>query len=197
MINLLPPEIKQGYGYARRNVVLRRWVVIIMVSIVGLGAIMTYGLLTFQQSSQQYDKKITKANETLKAEKFTATQQQVKDINSSFKLVVKVLSQEVLFSQLLKQIAVTVPANSNLTGLNISQTQTAIDISANATDYNTATQVQVNLSDPNNKIFSKADIVSINCGGSTNTAYPCTVTIKALLASDNPFLFISNKGVKR
>lgn len=197
MINLLPPEVKQGYGYARRNVTLRRWAVIIGVTIIGLGAISTYGLLTFQQSSRQYDHKIARSEAELKKEEFDATQKKIKDINNSFKLVLKVLSQEVLFSQLLKQIAVAVPPNANLTGLNINQSQTAIDIAANAVDYNTATQVQVNLADPKNKIFSKADIVSINCSGNASSnSYPCTVNIRALFAADNDFLFINNKGAK-
>jgi hypothetical protein len=198
MINVLPPDVKQGYGYARRNVVLRRWVIIIVVTIIGLGAITTYGLLAFQQSGRENDRQIAKSQASLQKEHFGAAQQQVKDMNSSFKLVLKVLSQEVLFSQLIKQVAVAVPAGANLTGLTINQSQAAIDISANAVDYNTATQVQVNLADPKNKIFSKADIVNINCGttGNGNSAYPCTVTMRALFAANNPFLFINSKGAK-
>ena len=198
MINLLPPELKVGYRYARRNVGLRKWVVIFMVGLIGLGAIATYGLLTLKQSSVRYSDQIAISQTMLEKEKFTETQKRVKDMSSSFKLVVKVLGQEVLFSQLIKQIAATIPQNANLTSLNIAQTKGAIDISANATDYNTATQVQVNLSDSNNKIFSKADIISISCNNATavNTLYPCTVNIRALFAGNNPFLFINSKGTK-
>lgn len=201
MINLLPPQVKSSYSYARRNVALRKWVVIILVALVGLGAIGTFGLLALQQSSLSYSRKITQTEASLKKENYAATQKQVKDISGSFKLVVKVLSQEVLFSQLLKQIATAIPLGSNLTGLTISQTQGAIDITANAVDYRTATQVQVNLADPNNKIFSKADIVGITCRSTadptaTGTAslYPCNINIRALFAKDNPFLFINSKG---
>ena len=41
MINLLPPELKQNYQYGRRNVGLRRWVVSLLIAVVGLGAIST------------------------------------------------------------------------------------------------------------------------------------------------------------
>ncbi len=197
MINLLPPEVKTNYRYARRSVGLRRWAIMFAVALLGLGVLSTYGLVSLQRSSVHYKKQIAAADTLSQKENFSGTQKQVEDISNSFKLVVKVLGQEVLFSELLKQIAATIPAKSNLTGLNISQTQGAIDISAIATDYNTATQVQVNLADPSNKIFSKADIVSIECGvaNSSNPGYPCTVTIKALFAKDNPFLFInSTKG---
>jgi Tfp pilus assembly protein PilN len=196
MINLLPPEIKNSYRYARRNVALRRWVIICLVALIGLAGLATYGLLTLHQSTITYNNKITAANNLFKQEKFSETQTEVKDASNSFKLAVKVLGQEILFSKLIQQITATIPDGANLTELDINQTQGGIDISANATDYHTATQVQVNLSDPNNKIFSKADIIGINCV-STNAAnpqYPCLITIRALFASNNPFLFINSKA---
>jgi hypothetical protein len=200
MINLLPPEIKSSYHYSRRNVVLRKWVALFAVALLGLGGLATYGMLTLHQSTLHYEQRIATTEATFKREKYSETQTKIKDISSSFKLVVQVLSQEVLFSQLIKQVATAIPANSNLTGLNISQTKGGIDITAEATDYRTATQVQVNLSDPQNKIFSKADIITINCNGAvtTNPRYPCTVNIRALFNKDNPFLLISNvKATKR
>src|SRR5665213_2785037 len=196
MINLLPPEIKDGYRYARHNVMLRRWVVICLIALVGLGCLATYGLLSIRQSTVHYNNQIAASEAQFKQEDFAGTQAQVKDISNSFKLVVKVLGQEVLFSELLKQIAATIPANANLTGLNISQTQGALDISAITTEYNTATQVQVNLADPTNKNFSKADIINITCNpeSAVDPHYPCTVNVRALFAKNNPYLFINSKA---
>lgn len=198
MINLLPLDLKTGYRYARLNVALRKWVVMFVVALVGLGALATYGLLSFGQSTTHYQSEIARTEAAIQKEQFAATQKRVLDISNNFKLAVKVLGQEVLFSQLLKQIAAIIPQNTNLTGLNISQTQGAIDISATAIDYKAATQLQVNLADPDNKIFSKADILNVACDTSPeNTAlYPCTVNIRALFATNNPFLFINSKGVK-
>lgn len=195
MLNVLPPTLKQEYRYARLNVSLRRWIMLFAVAIIGLGIIATYGLVSLQHSTTQYEKRIAKTEALFKQENFDGTQQQIQDISNSFKLVVKVLGQEVLFSELLKQIGASIPANANLTSLNINQSQAAIDITANATDYATATQVQVNLSDPRNKIFSDADIINISCNANAaNPRYPCTVNIKALFAPNNPFLFINNKA---
>ena len=198
MINLLPPDIKNGYRYARRNVGLRRWVVACLVALVGLGGLATYGLLTLHQSTTQTTARIATAENLFQKENFSGVQTQVQDISGSFKLVVQVLGQEVLFSGLLKQIAAIIPANANLTALNINQTQGGIDISAITTDYSTATQVQVSLADPANKIFSKADIVSITCdaANAADPHYPCTVNIRALFATNNPFLFINSKVAK-
>jgi hypothetical protein len=51
--------------------------------------------------------------------------------------------------------------------------------------------LQVNMSDPNNKIFSKADIIDIRCStGDTKDAYPCTVSIRVEFGDSKRFLFI-------
>lgn len=198
MINLLPPEIKAQYHYASINTGLRRWLIAVCIVIVGMAAITGAGLLYLRQISHSYDQQISESTASLQRQKIDQTRKQVNDISSSLKLSVQVLSKEVLFSQLLRQLAKLTPANTSLTSLNISQDQTALDIVASTTDYNAATQLQVNLADPDNKIFSKADIVTISCGGNDSTSstpskYPCTVTIRALLAKDNPFLFINSQ----
>jgi hypothetical protein len=195
MINLLPPDIKSSYHYARLNVGLRRWVLLFSLALVGLGIITTYGLVSLHRSTVDYNHQIVASQVLFRQENFDGTQKQVQDISNSFKLVTKVLGKEVLFSQLIKQIGASMPDNTSLTGLNINQVQGGIDITAGAPDYKTASQVQVNLSDPANKIFSKADIESINCQAS-NPTYPCIVTLRALFTKDNPFLFINSKAVK-
>jgi len=194
MINLLPPDLKNGYRYGRRNVVLRRWVALCVLAFVGLGLISTYGLLSLHQQTKHYNDQIASTQTLFQKENFSGIQAQVLDISNSFRLVVKVLGQEILFSKLIQQIGAAMPANANLTSLNIIQVQGGIDITAEATNYNTASQVQVNLADPANKIFSKADIVGIKCDSSNNSGYPCSVDIRALFAANNPFLFINSKA---
>lgn len=194
MINLLPEEVKGGYHFARRNVALRKWVVLFGAALVGLGIIATFGLFTLQQSINNYNHKIAASEALFKKEDFDGTQRQVQDISNSFKLVVKVLSKEVLFSQLIKQIGASMPNNSYLLGLDINQVQGGMTVTAEATDYQTASQVQVNLSDPANKIFSKADIESIKCDNQPTPGYHCQIIIRALFAKNNTFLFINNGG---
>ncbi|MCA9325113.1 PilN domain-containing protein [Candidatus Saccharibacteria bacterium] len=198
MINLLPPDVKTQYHYAQRNVILRRWAVTLVLALGGLVVITAFGLLYMYQLSSSYDREIKAATASLQQQRLSETQKDVKDISSNLKLAVQVLSKEVLFSKLLKQMAAVTPSNVKLANLNISQEESAVDITAKARDYNAATQLQVNLSDPNNKIFSKADIVSITCAtnsdGSRASGYPCTATIRALFSTENPYLFINNGG---
>lgn len=197
MINLLPTELKEHYLYARRNSRLRRWAFAMLFGLVGVGLVGTAGMLYLQRSIDTYSARVIATENSLKEQKLEETRKKSEDITSSLKLAVDVLSREVLFSKLLTQIATVMPPNTSLTDLSISNTQGSLEIAAISSDYASATQLQVNLSDPDNKIFSKADIQTITCGtNTTNPRYPCSVTIKALFADNNPFLFINKSGNK-
>jgi Tfp pilus assembly protein PilN len=200
MINLLPPDLKDSYRYALHNVKLIRWAVALGFGFIGLIAISTASVIYMRQLAQTYEKPIADAQITLQKQNLHATQAQVKDITGNLKLAVQVLSKEVLFSKLIVRLANLTPDNTVLTDLSIIQAQTAVTISARTTDYNAATQMQANLLDPSNKIFSHADIQGIVCEttkaapGTIEAKYPCVVTIKALFATNNPFLLINDTG---
>lgn len=192
MINFLPPELKDSYRYAHRNVSLLRWAIMFGIGFVGLVIISGAGLFYMQSQTAAYTKQINDANTALAKQNVGTVQRQVTDISNNLKLVVQVLSREVLFSKLLTRLGAVIPSNAILTNLSIAQTTGGIDITAKTTNYQAATQLQVNLADPKNKIFSKADIISINCNDpDANAKYPCTVSIRALFSNTNPFLFIN------
>lgn len=192
MINLLPIEVKQNIAYARHNRRLLRWALALGLGVAGSVVIVAFGLFYINQSTNAYSAQVTNTQADLNNQKLPEIEQRVKDISSSLKLVVQVLSREILFSKLMQQVGAAIPANASLTGLSISKVSGGIDLTAVATDYDTATQVQVNLQDPDNKIFEKADLINVSCAA-TSTAdprYPCTVTVRALFSQNNPFLFI-------
>jgi hypothetical protein len=200
MINLLPPEVKENISYARRNTMLRKWAFALLIGIGVMSGTVFVGNLFLRQSTRSLSAQVAQGTEQLKIQKLEETQKQVESISSSLKLVVQVLGREVLFSKLLQQIGSAMPRGAVLTNLSVTKLQGGIDLQAAATDYQTATQVQVNLQDPENKIFEKADIVSIQCASNTivtggiSDQYPCTVQIRALFTKNNPFLFINNKS---
>jgi Tfp pilus assembly protein PilN len=199
MINLLPPELKQEYHYARRNTSLWHIVGLFGVGLFGLMLLCALGVIYLNQTTSSFKSQAKIAAQSLVDQKQNEVEKTVQGISSNLKLAVQVLSQEVLFSQLLKQLAVSIPANANLTGLSITDVRSGVDITARTVDYNTATQLQVNLADPANKIFAKADIVSITCvepASGSSTKYPCTIVIRASFVKDNPFLFINNRVKK-
>lgn len=200
MINLLPPQVKENMQYARKNTRMRRWAVGLFFCILAIGATVGAGYLYLQQTTRSYAAQVQKGNELLKAQKLEETQAEVQDLTDSLKLVVQVLSREILFSKLITQIGAALPNGSVLSELSINKVQGGIDLRAIATDYQTATQVQVNLQDPKNKIFEKADIISIQCSNqptdpaAPRTQYPCTIQLRALFAKDSAFTFISKNA---
>lgn len=193
MINLLPPETRESYRYARRNTALRSWVIVSLVALVGLGALGTFGLLSMKQESLAYAKRISVEQEQLEANQLAQTEKQVKEISGSLKLATQVLGEQVLFSQLITQIGAAMPPGAILTGLNINEVDGGLDLSAKAKNYDGATQVQVNLSNSSSKIFNKVDINSISCAAPAgeSATHPCTVTLRALFNPENQFLFIN------
>jgi len=192
MINLLPPAMKQEYRFARRNTSLVHWAIVFAVGMVGIAVVIGFGQLYIQNSIKNYAAQADASRAQLKAQKLDETQARVSDISSSLKLLVQVLSKQILFSKLIQQIGSVTPPGAALTDLQIGKLEGATNLQFIASDYQTGTQVQVNLQDPANKIFDKADLLSINCSvTATNPKYPCQVTIRAAFTKSNPFLFIT------
>jgi len=69
MINLLPPELKKSYRYSASNIILVRWVIAALISVVGLGVIGTYGWLSIHQNIVDYGSQINSTESTLKKDK--------------------------------------------------------------------------------------------------------------------------------
>ena len=202
MINLLPPELQTTLGYARLNTKLRRTAIGLATLLVAIILTFLGGLLYLKQTSKTLNKQLDVGRSQLAIQDQAQIKQQVDDLSGTLKLVEQVLSKEVLFSKLLKQVGSVMPAGSVLTALSINQISGGLDLQAKATDYQTATQVQVNLQDPKSILFDKVDIINVQCqtsAGATDTVaakYPCTVQMRALFSKTNPFLFISNTGAK-
>lgn len=195
MINLLPLSQKKQISYARRNTKLRRWLIANIVGVFGIAIIIAAGQVFMVRSTESWQKQVNDTAAQLQVQKLQETQSRVTEISDSVKLAIQVLSKQVLFSKLLTQIGAAMPNGTSLQSLSIASPEGGIDLTAVATNYQTATQVQVNLSDPNNRIFEKADIVSVSCqqDEAADQRYPCQVSIRALFAKDNSFQYVTNK----
>lgn len=197
MINLLPNDLKKDYRYARKNKVIRKYILISLIGSIGLVVIATLGLIIYKNSWNNNQSQISSIQSKLNSENISGTNNQITNLSNTFRLVTTVLSQEVLFSKMITAIGAAMPAGTALTGLSINNTSTGINLTANATNYNTATQIQVNLSDPTRNLFKNVDIISINNTGSGNgsNGMPFTVSLRALFNNTNQFLLI-NQGIK-
>lgn len=192
MINLLPADQKEAIKYARQNTKLLNWSLYLIAAIIGLLLIIGSGTIYIKASTNSYTKLVAETRQKLESSELKETKDQVTELSNNVKLIINVLSKEILFSKLLKQAGSVMPAGTVLSNIDITEVKGGIDLTINAQDYSSATQAQVNLEDPDNKLFEKVDIVSISCGNKDGGRYPCTVNIRALFADDSPYLFIND-----
>ncbi len=196
MINVIPNDLKSELKYARRNAMLLSWILAMMAGLAGIGIIVAAGYIYINQATGLYEKEVTQAKSSLSSQKLEETQKRVEDISSSTKLAVQVLEKQVIFSGFLEHISTLIPTGARLESLAITKVDGALDLQFAAKNAQAATQTHVNLSDPGNELFDKADMVSFNCPEEvplSSNRYPCQVTIRALLGKNNPYLFVKNK----
>jgi len=189
MINLLPFSQREEIEFARHNTRLAHWIIAIIFIIFGLIVFIGAGYYYLSTSIDQYTKDAQETRESLAVNELEATEKRVEELSSNLNLILQVLSEQVLFSKLLPQIGAVMPQGSILSNIEIAEVEGGIDLVGQARNYSTATQTQVNLEDPNNRLFQKVDIVSISCDG--DGEYPCTVNLRALFADDNEFLLLN------
>lgn len=195
-INLLPPETREDLTFARRNTILRQWITMVLLGIAGIGLVVVIGLTYISQSAAKVEKETEVAQKELENEKLRETQKEVEELSDSFNLLIKVLSKQVLFSKLLEQTGKVMPTGTSLTGLTINELEGGIDLNVIATNYQTASQVKVNLEDPENQLFETVDIISVTCDqDNSDPQYPCSGFYRALFKKDNNFMFLEPSGV--
>ncbi len=215
MINLLPKEQRDSIMYARRNVKLLRLCIAAIAVILVVVSMWGMGYFYVNKTAREYNRSIAQKRSNLKAQNLEETEVRIETFSNNLKLILQVLEKEVLFSKLLRQVGAVTPSGAILSNIELSEISGGIDLTVRAKNYDTATQVQVNLEDKGNKLFQKVDIVSVSCnaeddeessGTSTppNTTqsaedslsqdYPCTATLRALFNDENQFLFINKSA---
>lgn len=201
MINLLPPGSKSMLVYARRNTQLIRFVIGAAIGAFGILLVTGAGMLYLNQEVNSYKDSIKQTEANLEKQDEKQVIAEVQGISDSLNLVVAVLGQEVLFSKLIQEIGSVMPSGTVLQDLSLSNELTgALTLQAGAVSSTAASQVQVNLRDPENNIFSEADLETIECTppdpDSTEPPdpYPCTVTVKALFAKGNSFTLLASEA---
>lgn len=197
MINLLPSDYGASLRHSHLNAILRRWLVAVLLACGGLVLVLAVGWMYITQQNKNLTKDITSVNQQLQAQDLVGTQKKAQDITNNIKVINQVLSREIRFSELITQIGSAMPPGTVLSGLTLSKIDGGLDLSANARDYTSATQIAVNLSDPKNKIFDKVDIVNIKCSSTSGSTYPCSATFRALFSKSTKEQYLNVPGGKQ
>jgi len=202
MINLLPPAVKENILYGRRNRLLFRWIVAMLVVLIGVSAMIVLGQIYINKNikSLQSVEKITK--ERMARQNVEVTQKELQTLSNNFTVVTRLLSRQILISKILTKIGNIMPNDAYLNDINLSADSTFLDLNVLAKSREAATQAFINISDPKNGLFDKSDLVSVNhnavsaTGGnissSTSTGYPYSATIRVTFKTDSSFYFLSS-----
>lgn len=196
MINLLPTAHAESIRYGRRNAKLRNWLLGMAAATAGLVLIMAAGWVYLGRQESNLQQGINSTKQQLKAQNLAQVQKDAKEITGDIRVINRVLGSEVRFSDLIQAIGNDMPPGTVLGSLSLSnKVNGALDLSANTVDYTSAAQVQVNLTQSANNLFSKVDIININCGNASNTisnqAYKCTAVYRALFSKSAQTKFLS------
>ena len=202
MINLLPYDYKEQILYARKNRQLVKWSVALGIAMLIVIAVSAVGTIFLYKTTKDYEKIVATNKASLEEKNLEAEYKQMENLSANFKTVVDIASQQLIYSRILKAIAPLLPPDTELNGLELTQGQQGVEIKINGASQETLTQAFINLSAKNNGIFDKADFNNVSCkdvsptGGSGDQKYPCTASVKGLLAKNSAFYFI-NAGSKQ
>jgi Tfp pilus assembly protein PilN len=197
MINLMPTEAKKAIRYGHLNSRLLHWTAGCLLIIVAMMATVVLGGFYIDNAKNDLTKSIEITKTTIADQKLEEIKQQAEELSQGVKLIVQVLSKEVLFSKLLQELGGLMPEGATLGDVTLSnKVQGTVDLTANAVDHQSATQVQINLEDPKNNLFQKVDTTSINCNdGAASTVvdsrYKCQIVVKALFKEDAAVTFLA------
>ena len=192
MINLLPPDKAAAIRYGRQNTVLRVWLISMAAAIAILVIILAGGWFYIHQQSNNLQQGINITNQQLKAQNLAKVQADAKEITTDIKTINQVLRSEIRFSDLIQNIGQDMPPGAVLSSLKIGKVVGTLDLIANTTDGNAAALVAANLSDPKNGLFTKVDVISVECRTPDRPIpYPCDAIYKVLFSGDVKNKFLS------
>ena len=166
MINLLPDSIKQERRYVRLNVFLFR-------QVLGIGVIAAFAvgfMLSGLQLVKNDEQEVTNSIEslTVQFEDLSQYEVEVKQVNQKVQSIEKLFEREVKFSELLQEIASSIPLNTRLRSLSLTGDKSQpLQIVAEVNRQDLAAVLQKSLVD--SEVFETADILSINPGDTSDT----------------------------
>ena len=204
MINLLPTSIKEQIIYGRRNRTLIYWLLAVVVVIGGISGMTVFGQIFINNNANGLQAVAQVTKDRINEQDLTSTRKDIQALSSNFKTVTQLLGKQVLFSKIFNKIGSIMPEGAILSSITLSTSSDSLDLNVISVDKESATQAFVNISDPKNGLFEKADLVSVGCTPSTQEAnptnpvavsqskYPCSASIKVIIKTDSSFYFLSS-----
>lgn len=117
MINLLPINEQKEYRAAKRNVVLRNYLLLFILLGATIGVILTGGWWLLNQAEQNAKQQLETNQQKIK--NYAKVQSEAKTAQSAISQAKKILDQQFAYSQILLKIAEILPPDVSINNLNL------------------------------------------------------------------------------
>ena len=116
-INLLPPQIKEQLAYSKRNIHLRRYVVLLALVAVSLASLIAG---VYWYSGQQVDRlSQTLSDRQKQRSAYKDTEAKLQSLQSSVGLIEKLFTEKTQFSSVLGDLAAVLPSGTYIDSISL------------------------------------------------------------------------------
>ena len=165
MINLLPTEAKQAVRYARLNVSLIQYCVLVILTSAALSAMLLLGINIMSSTQNEIETSIE--SDQAKIAELELINSQANELAADIDTISRLLQQEVKFSELIREIGLVIPAGASLSGLTLTEDRTApLSLEVATTNPDLIGVLQENMRESD--LFLGAEILSITATQDTN-----------------------------
>lgn len=185
MINLLSPQDKKELRAARLNVLLRRYNLLVLLTLVGVAAVFMSAIIFAYSQTAIARGDIERDQQD--SSQYTEVQQEAEQFENNLTIAKRILADEIIYSKVITDIAGILPSNVRLNNLTLNpdtfDNPSVLD--ARTTGYDAALNLKTTLEDSN--IFQDVSIANIARAGEGNpdvqadNQFPYGVTLNVTL----------------
>lgn len=179
MINLMPEEAKKEIRSARLNVILGRYIIVILFAF-GFLVLLLAGSYIVLTQTKESALRLTDTNST-KADVYSNTKAQVDALSSSLSETKTILNQEILYSNVLMNIGQQMPAGTVLSSIALnaaSFTGTPVTLKAYAKTNDDAVALRQKFQ--STPIFSNVNFDSVSDSDGID-GYPVSISMTLVI----------------
>ena len=179
MINLLPYSVREEREYGRKNRLLVAYSTVIITTAF-IVAIIMIGSLQFVGQDTQAIEQTIEANET-QIVQLESNIEGLKDVANRLQAADTLFEQNVIFSQLIPEIASSLPQGTVINGLSLSGgVNDTLSLNVSMVSADLAPVLQRTLTE--SALFDAADIGSISPTGNEESVYAFSATVNVSFA---------------
>lgn len=181
MINLLPPALKKDVTTGRINVILVRYLWLLILSIGVLGAFIVFTILVLQGIRSTAESQISENAQ--KAESYTPVQVRAATFQANLAIAKSILSRQVDYSTIILDISAHIPSGVVLENLSLDAKTfgTPMEIRAKARSRDAANNLKDSLE--SSAIFKDVQFKSLTSTTDTS-GYVMSVVLQATIDKD-------------